>query len=246
MIKIFKAEILKLKIEIMNYYPDHVVDIFIKLIFFFILFRKFSGDYSVITYLYWIIGTNLITELSMSMSQEKQTGTVDAIMISPYSTLKILTIRSYTIFLYSIFKSMILLGFIYIITKTAIPYLSFNIIMIFVISLIGFTGLGIFLASLTLRFAKVASFEQLLMYILLIASAIIPEVDLKPFWVRILIKAFPFTNAQYLSYNFANNVIKLDEICLFIISNLLILGLGIVTFNKFMKSAKFKGIANHY
>lgn len=246
LLNLIKAETLRFKIDVLSYYPDQIVDIAIKYFLFIVIFQANGIGMSLLTYLYWTLATTLISELSVCMSTEKQTGTIDALMIEPYPITTILAIRSYVIFIFGLLKSAILF-FILKFTLNSINFtLNISIVFIFLISLIGFTGLGLLLSGLTLKYAKVASFEQLMMYGLLIVSTAATNISSYSSISQFLIRIFPFTNAIYLSnLSFASRISNLNFLVL-IVTNILLLLFGLFVFNLFLKDAKNKGIANSY
>lgn len=151
-----KAEFNRYKVEILNYYPDQIVDIIIKYLLFMVIFKtntitNFAG---VLAYLYWNIASTLISEISISMSSEKQIGTIDQLMLNPFHLTYIIVIRSYVVFLFALLKSAILIAIISLSLKEINFLINTQMILIFLISLIGFTGLGLILSALTLKYVK--------------------------------------------------------------------------------------------
>lgn len=246
LLNLIKAETLRFKVDLLNYYPDQIVDIAIKYFLFIVIFQSNGIGMSLLTYLYWTLATTLISELSICMSTEKQTGTIDALMIEPYPITMILATRSYVIFLFGLLKST-LLFLVLTFTLSSINFsININIIFIFLISLIGFTGLGLLLSGLTLKYAKIASFEQLMMYGLLVVSTAATNISSYPNIIQLLIRVFPFTNAIYLSNLSFTNGVSSFNFSILILTNILLLLFGLFIFDLFLKDAKNKGIVNSY
>lgn len=246
LLNLIKAETLRFKIDVLNYYPDQIVDIAIKYFLFIVIFQSNGIGISIHTYLYWTIATTLISELSICMSTEKQTGTIDALMTEPYPIVMILSIRSYVIFLFGLIKSAILF-FVLSLTIDSISFpLNIEIVLIFLISLIGFTGLGLLLSGVTLKYAKIASFAELMMYGLLIVSMAATNISKYSDVAKFLIRLFPFTNAIYLSNSSFESFVSFTDFLILIITNILLLIFGLFIFDLFLKDAKNKGIVNSY
>lgn len=245
-LNLIRAEALRFKVDVLNYYPDQIVDIAIKYFLFIVIFQSNGMGMSLLTYLYWILATTLISELSICMSSEKQTGTIDSLMTQPYPITMILSARSYVIFLFGLLKSILLFVILTFSIHSIDFTLNFNIVLIFLISLIGFTGLGLLLAGLTLKYTKIASFEQLMMYGLLVVANAATNISNYSNMISFLLRVFPFTNAIYLSNMSITGKVNPIDYLILIMTNILLLILGLWIFDLFLKDAKNKGIANSY
>ena len=75
---------------------------------------------------------------------------------------------------------------------TAVSYTHLAVLLIFLISIIGFTGIGIGLSGLTLLFAKTASFESIVSYGLLLISGTVISYQNMPDIIFKIIRILPF------------------------------------------------------
>jgi ABC-2 type transport system permease protein len=248
--RLIKAEIMRYGTELKVYYPDQIVDIVTKYILFVAFFHAFTvephntGYY--IGYIYWIVASSIISELSVGMSSEKQIGTIEHLMIMPNSLLCTLVVRTYTILLFTMIKSSIIILLIGLTLPITFD-INVVIVIIFLISLIGFTGVGLLLSGLTMKFAKVASFETLISYsLLLISGSVIPFYTFSPFF-RLVFEYVPFTSAIYISQNsLLGSYPSAIQVLSLIVLNVIFLAVGYFIFKLFLLNAKSKGIANNY
>lgn len=175
MIYLIKAETKRYFIEIKTYYPDHVVDFFNKYLLFTLFFYGFirsTNNISSIGYFYWIIASSIISELTVNISYEKQTGTFEQLILKPYPCWLIMLVRTYIVLLITLIKSATLVVVIGLTLPITFPF-SLSLIPVLLISIIGYSGLGLLLSRLTLKFTKIASFESIISYGLLVLSGIL-------------------------------------------------------------------------
>ena len=246
MIHLLKAEYKKSFIELKTYYPDQIVDIIIKyflFVAFFVGFGKSQIDVGAfyIGYLYWMIASYIIAEASASISFEKQVGTIE-----PVSVLQILTLRTFVMFSISVLKFGILFLIVSLtlkITFTVTP----AVLLIFLISIIGFTGIGIGLSGLTLLFAKTASFESIVSYGLLLISGTVISYQNMPDIIFKIIRILPFVLEIDISQKvLKTGIISIPDFFLVLLSNVAMFCLGCLVFQFFLKRVKRYGVMNKY
>jgi len=120
-------------------------------------------------YALWILSSGVLSEASLTISTEKQLGTLQNIMIKPYSILQISIAKTFAWFLVNCIKTMVfivVLAFIYDISTL----FSFIYLYITLMVCIGMLGVSLIFCSLTLIYTKVASFESIVSYIILMIS----------------------------------------------------------------------------
>ena len=92
---LIKAEFRKTLTEAVSYYPDYIVglitDFFILLI---VINTEGNTTEKVFGYILWMLASGVISEASMCISTEKQLGTLQNIMIKPYSIAQIVTVKA--------------------------------------------------------------------------------------------------------------------------------------------------------
>ncbi len=197
MLKLLRAELRKYLLEVKTYYPDQIVDMVVKYILFATFFYGFvyharNSTAYCIAYMYWIIAACVISELSMSISSEKQIGTIEQLIIKPYPLWLILTVKTYIVLLVTTLKGVVLFGVIRITLPITLVF-NINLLWILLVSVIGFTGIGLALSGLTMKFAKTASFESIISYALLFFSGTIIPFDKMPVTVQRILSVIPFT-----------------------------------------------------
>ena len=168
---LIRAEFRKTFIEALSYYPDYIVGLITD---FFILFIVINTDgnkaYKVFGYILWMLASGVISEASMCISTEKQLGTLQNIMIKPYS--------SYSSTKYpdiNVIKAVITIAIAMLFLDVQNMFrLEYLYITVFVC--IGIMGLSYVLASITLMFTKVASFVSIISYGFLFLSGSIVKI----------------------------------------------------------------------
>ena len=121
------------------------------------------------------IASGVISEASMCISTEKQLGTLQNIMIKPYSIAQIVTVKTIVWFSINVIKAIITMVvamiFFGIDNLFRLEYLYIVILVC-----IGIMGLSYVLASVTLMFTKVASFVNIISYGFLFLSGSIVKI----------------------------------------------------------------------
>jgi ABC-2 type transport system permease protein len=256
--KLLKAEMLKYKVEMSTYYADYIANLINTTIFFtgfFFLLKKDSSEITInkmiIGFIFWFFTNDVISQMGGSISEEKQLGTLDQIILKPVSLEKILFVRVLCWNLVSFFIVAILFSFLSILFKIKFV-LSFTILIPFIITLVGLLGVGYILATLTLLYTKTASLSGIIQYILLFFTGAVIPLDNIPIVLKKISLVLPLTQGIKLSQKIIENQLSLNEIilsqnflslCLSSISFILI---GLTLFKSQLRKAKLKGISNHY
>lgn len=248
--KVLKAEIKKTLLEIKNYYPDHIVDIIVKYLLFvgFIVgfgTKDITIDEFYVGYAFWMIASYIISEASVSISFEKQVGTIEQLFIKPASSQMILIIRTLLMFLVSLIKFAVL----YLIVVVTMHYkilIPWQTMLIFLLSIIGFSGIGMALSGITMIFTKTASFESIISYgLLLISGAVIPFAKMGSLFDKIkwIPYVFQISLAQKIS---RGNSFSLFDTLYVVLSNIFILLLGLLIYSINYRSVRKNGVMNRY
>ncbi|MFT8391553.1 MAG: ABC transporter permease [Sporolactobacillus sp.] len=247
--KICRAEFKKYCSEILTYYPDQIVSLIVTYIIFFAFFYGFGNSEShsyYIGYLYWYFGSNVISEAAITVSSEKQEGTLEQLLIKPISISGISITRTLVWLLFNLFKVIFLL---FLIKVTLNIYLPFNLLVIpvFVITIIGLMGFSLILTALTLRYTKTASFESIISYILLFFTGSLISLDKMPKFIQISSQFFPLTKGISMSRSLldGHTLVALDWLALAMNSGVYFL-LGELLFYFIIKGSKNDGINNRY
>jgi ABC-2 type transport system permease protein len=249
MIRIFIAELKKYVAESITYYPDHVVGMVITLMIFsiFSLMNNNSSDGSFyIGFVYWYLTSSMIGEASISISTEKQIGTLDQLLLKPISIEKLIVIKTVVWSLVNSIKVFVVLIVLKLFVNLNIQ-LHFWIIPIFLVSCLGIFGFTIMLVGLTLKFTKTASFESIISYLLLLLTgAIIPSTSY-PHFIQSVANVFPLTLGINLSKEvIKNNQINFGQSLVLLIHSIVYLIIGLVFFKIVYSASKVKGLNSSY
>lgn len=248
-LRVFKAELFKYLSEMKAYYPDQIVSIIVTIIFFVGFFLGLSnetnGEFLYIGFFYWFLSSTIISEGSISISDEKQTGTFEQLLLKPVSLFEILMVRTTIWLLFSIIKMLIIIPVISLFLDINIV-LNLEMLLIFVITIIGLYGFGLFLSSLTLLYTKTASFESIISYIFLFFSGSIIALDKMPTIIKYIANILPLTSGINLSVESINGSIGLLDYVVLGTTSITYLIVGLVVFVIAQKIGKSKGYSARY
>ncbi len=256
MLKVMRAEINKYIHEMMNYYPDYIGNIFLTLFFFFLFFSKINFDLNseegitlVVGFIFWFFLSNSISQMSISISQEKQVGTFEQLLLRPVSIEKILLIRTICWNLISLLIIAIIYCIFFIFFKINIT-LNINLLLlvyVYIMSLISFIGIAYFLASFTIIYTKTASFTSIIEYFLLFISGIIVPVDSFNNLFKYLSKITPLSyTVDIITQIILKKKINLNHVINFSILCMTYFFLGILFFKYFKKKSFIHGLNSKY
>lgn len=230
--QLIKTELYKATQETLAYYPDFIVSIIMNFILYLILLNSgFHGINQLIGFLFWILVSGVLSEASISISSEKQSGTLQNLLIKPYSILTILISKTIAWFLINFCKTIIVLLLISFFTQTII-FFSFSILLILILSLIGILGIALLLASLTMIYTKVASFESIISYLLLFLSGNFLNV---PMPIKL---SNSFSYGVFLIEKSLSSTVTLNDYLLLSFISAIYLIVGIVVFHKVYNNSK--------
>lgn len=232
---LIKSEIKKSIRESIVYYPDFIVSSMISIMLFYFLVMN-NDDYTLLlmSYLIWLIVSGVLSEASSAISTEKQIGTLQNLLIKPYSILTILIAKTISWFIINLIKTIFFL-FILNIFYDISSIFRIEFLFIIIISAIEIMGLSLVLSALTLVFTKVASFEIIISYVLLFLSGSIVDVP------RYVIYTNPVSLATYLSSKVLNGKFYWYDFLTFISISMVYFVFGVIVFKViFSRSKDFK------
>jgi ABC-2 type transport system permease protein len=199
-----------------------------------------------IGFIFWFFASSIISEISITISSEKQMGTLEQLLVKPIKMQDILLVRMAVVNLFSLIKVCI----IFILIKFTLPVeiiINTQIIIVLIISFIGFTGLGYILASFTIIYTKTASFESVLSYILLFLSGGIISIDRLPKWLQIIGNTLPLNSGVELSRSLILCLqVTYEDWLKVVIINTIYFVIGYGAFSRVFSKSKIKGINNTY
>ena len=229
---LFKCELQRTLQEALVYYPDFIVSFIMSIVLFFLVINT-GGDKNVIlcSYIFWILASGVLSEASITISTEKQLGTLQNLLVKPYSIMHIIIIKTIVWFIINCVKLVFFIVVLSLFYNLQILF-KIEIIAMLIIVCFGILGLSLVLSALTLVFTKVASFETIISYLLLLLSGSIISIP----------HFFIYTNP--LSYGtYAVSLVTSNEFTgynLFILCSIstIYFIIGIIIFNVIFKNSK--------
>lgn len=250
-INVFKAEFKKYIEEVKCYYPDHIVGIIVTYILFLGFFISFSNTSLArnnlhIGFIFWFFATSVISEGSMSISYEKQTGTFEQLLLKPVDILLILSIRTGIWFIVTFIKVVILMFMVMLTLGMILPF-DIRIIPILLITLVGLYRFGMMLAGSTLVFTKTASFESIFSYFLLFFTGGIVALEQLPPMVSKVSKILPLTLGINISQQILKgHVVTLYNVLVLLLNSIIYLVIGILVFTLAYRYSRIYGLNSKY
>ncbi|OEF99488.1 hypothetical protein BHF71_08980 [Vulcanibacillus modesticaldus] len=234
-----------------SYYPDHIVGLVVTYIFFIGFFVGLSKtglgqEYLHLGFIFWFFASTVISEGSISISFEKQTGTFEQLLLKPTHILKILTARTMVWFFITFIKVIILMFVVIISLRISFPF-DLRIIPIMLVTLSGLFGFGLILSALTLIYTKTASFESIISYFLLFFTGGIISLEQLPGYVIKVADFLPLTIGIRLSMSILSGAQLPSSSILGLFTNSgVYLLLGIVIFIYCHNYGKREGLSADY
>lgn len=223
---LIRTELLRFFREAKVYFPDTIVNICTSLLLFIMMFLN-NPAISITSYMLWIVSQSILSEASVSISVEKQLGTLQNIMIKPYNLLQIILARILVWMLSGIGRALLFLLLI-------LPFAGWqsislpHVLLVYALTSLGMTGPGLIVASATLIYTKTASFESILNYLLLAVSGIFIPV---PEWMK-------FTNPLSAGVECLNNTLQFSNLMVLTGVSLIWMAAGILVFHLVFRRAK--------
>lgn len=242
----FKAELIKYWLEVKCYYPDQIVNIVVLFIMF-LGFFSLNGNHNdpsyYIGFTLWFYASGIIGESSVSISDEKQSGTFEQLLIKPTGLSTILFYRSICWLILQTVEIIFVMLVIKLVFRVPMGF-SAAVIPIFLITMSGLIGISYILSALTLIFTKTASFGSIFSYILLFFTGIISGADVAN---KVTHYVLPLSQGIQISRQFilGRNVSGWD-IVLLIVNSAIYLAIGLMLFGGVMKKTKTQGISQEY
>lgn len=227
----FKNEFRKIFNETITYYPDFLVNLAVNILLFFIIFRFNEKKGSITSFVLWILVSGVMSEASITISTEKQLGTLQNLLLKPVSILQTIINKTLSWIIINTVKlllTLFALSFFYNVSEI----FDLRIFFVFIISLIGVFGFSLILGALTLMYTKVASFETILSYLMLYFSGAFIPVS------KFVVYTNPLSNATFIIKNIS--VVGVKDYFILILISLIWFGIGCLLFESiFKKSKKF-------
>lgn len=244
-----KGEFFRYVNEIKTYYPDQIVSMIITTLIFsvFTLLNKNTSDASFyIGYLYWYLLSSVINEASVSISYEKQAGSLNQLLIKRTPLEQIIMIKSLVWCFINLVKVFIVLFALKMLLAIPIGFHPL-LIPIFFITVIGILGFTFILVGLTLKYTKTASFESIISYLLLFLTGAIIPLNTLPKLFSDIGNLFPITLGINLSKSLINTQqVDLFQLALLCLQSTAYFGIGYLIFKYVYTKSKEYGIDSTY
>ncbi len=196
---LFKCEFKKTLQETFTYYPDLIVSLIMNILLFFLVINTGNNKNLILcSYIFWILASGVLSEASIAISTEKHLGTLQNLLIKPYPIIYIIITKTIVWFIINFIKSLIFIAILSLFYDLNI-LLKIETIAILIILCFGILGLSLILSALTLVFTKVASFETVISYLLLLLSGSIISIP------HILIYSNPLSYSTYIISKIISN-----------------------------------------
>jgi ABC-2 type transport system permease protein len=183
-----------------NYKVDLIIEVFIMGFAFIGLSFITSGGQleqeqltaSLIGYLVWYYAVKAIADMSTSLKNEMQAGTLEQMYMSPTDTGFLILGRSLaTIFTTTIIAAFIALGPVFLL-DVRLP-LTLAAVPVFIVTILGLFGFGFAVGGFTLIFKQVAALSDLVQYALVFLNGALLPVEVFPPWLAFIAKLLPTT-----------------------------------------------------
>ena len=166
--KLIKAEFKKSLIEAASYYPDYIVGLLTDILLLVIVMNtEGEQEEKLFAYLLWVLVNGVLSEASLCISTEKQMGTLQNLMIKPYSIMQIISVKTLIWFMINSVKALICIGIASLFIKLSFRFEYFYIV---ILVCFGCMGISYILSAFTLIFTKMASFFSIVGYLFLFLS----------------------------------------------------------------------------
>jgi len=246
---LFKAELKKYWIEVETYYPDHIVNVIVLIIFFvgFLNSNIGLGNFNSIYvgFVFWFFASNVISESANSISSEKQSGTFEQLLSKPVNIQLVIIFRVLSWLLMTSLKIVIVLMFIRFVFN--IPFiLTLEIVGILLLTLIGVLGVGLFLSGLTIKYTKTASFESIINYFLLFFSGTFGMLDVSNPVFKVIQENIPLSRGITMASQSLVQTVSVHDYLFLILNSAVYFIIGLVTFEVILAKGKQKGISSNY
>ncbi len=167
---LIKAEFNKIKQEMKFYYPDYIVGTVVQLLILFVILRLGNDlNSTYFSYVSWVLISGILSESVMCISTEKQLGTLQNLMIKPYTIFQIIFAKVFIWYLFNFIKIMIISIILKIFVFNEL-LINLPIMATILLESVGIFGISFVMSALTLIYTKTASFETIISYIVLFLS----------------------------------------------------------------------------
>lgn len=135
---------------------------------------------------------NAISNMSWSLMQEAQAGTLEQMYMSPAPTPLIILGRSFSSLISASVEMIIVSIAVLLVFRTSLP-LSWEMIPILIITIIGLLGFGYMIGGITLVFKQVGPIANIIQNFLMIGNGTFLPIAMMPAWMAAGVSFIPST-----------------------------------------------------
>jgi ABC-2 type transport system permease protein len=235
--------------ELRTYYPDVVSDMIVTslIVVVFVLSSDRSSDPAYyVGFLYWSLGSSVISEAAVSIATEKQMGTFTQLSLRPVPTMVLVGVKTSVWLVVNALKVIVVLGALFLVL--GVP-LGFQPLMVpaAAITLTGLFGFTLVLVGLAVVYTKTSGFQSVISYVLLFATgAVIPKESL-PGAIATFGAWLPLTQGISLSRDLISGAtVTATRWGLLAFQSAALLGIGYMVFSLVMRRGRRRGINMRY
>ncbi|MCH9277130.1 ABC transporter permease [Bifidobacterium amazonense] len=213
----------------------------------FVFATDFGSDPSYwVGFLFWNAASTLVTESSVSISSDKQTGTFTQLMLRPSSMLMQITVKTLTWSVVNIVIDIVFLIVLFVAIGAPVGF-SWTVVPIALVTFVGLYGLTMVMASLTVRYTKTASWCDLIGYAMMFLGGVAMPIDQLPRPLELLGRLLPITQGIAMSRDaIAGRALSATDWLWLCGQSAAFVALGYTLFRLIMRSGRRHGINMRY
>ncbi len=252
MLNVFVAEFQRTYLDFRRYWLEAVSQLVIVTVMFILLLQgaKFlagplAGDSSrtdtvIIAFVVWTVALGLIGSIAHGVQQESSTGTLEQIFLSTRNATMLFIIRGLVSVIFTIALSILTLFFLLFITQRNLHF-SFQVVLPFLILVMGSLGISLVMGALTLLVKQTNSFLAIFQFALLFLVMI--PIEEFTVLLRYAVSCIPLLPSVGLIRQILTGFgMDYTLLVLALINSGLLLFIGIWLFRKAEKRAKHQGL----
>ncbi len=195
----------------------------------------------ILSFTIWILALSIYQNITDSIEEETQIGTIEQLYLSRYSFLFVITVKSIAMLVIDFVQIIVLLLLMMIVTQTFLNFQNIlSIIFVTFFVSLNYWGLGYALAGGVLLYKKMSTYLQIMQFVLLGLMFIPAESHtlfklIPSVWGLKLLKDIMVSNTSIITFS-------MSDFIFLIVPSLFYLSVGILIFKKALAKAVEKAI----
>ena len=261
------AEILRELITLRRYFLESLsglVMVYILFLGFFFSSQGFSGQpvfqtnhstdlaYRAVGFILWLFALNSVGHFSNAIRDESHIGVMEQIALSPSGLIVDLWGRAIGKTLVDFVTIGLVLISIMVTADISLSFPPFSVGIIFILTLLGLSGLAFFFGGLTLIYKRLGNVTIVVRFAFLILTGAITPIENFPFWLQIISKTLPMTQGLKIlrlfmieNKSFAY-ILESGDLLILIVNSAFYIITGLISFKFFEKIARNRGLLGVY